>query len=419
MKTLNTGSLDFLYAEKDWDRNKGEAMQKSECHRGVQMRNRLTGTECCFLNAEGLRETKHPYTFVSKEGFRELLLVTGAPEKAMPLLPRLIPVLKAALVHVDDEVFERGLNALVQLSVVVGPSLNDHLKHLLTSLSKRLRDKKFKEPITTALQKLEQHGGSASASLPPAPHPEPLSFLAASACPSDRVAQRKLKSLTQYKLQEILAIRQSLFLEEMKVDDTALISSTAYYGQNKDWTLGILSKEEKREIKITLPKVGKRTGTRPAHALYLARPASCCRTITALEDAPLRREHDRSTWITGDQKQGPIDTCGPEPRAQLSGFHGEEASSHFYIACELSVVSSDGGWKRKYNLGNEMFTNVYFVVSMENKRLLRHWFVEPQLQMLLESSSVHASRLLNSAASVSSSEPDLTNGTDGSDHFTF
>ncbi|XP_028347899.1 PACRG-like protein isoform X3 [Physeter macrocephalus] len=76
--------------------------------------------------AEGLRETKHPYTFVSKEGFRELLLVTGALEKAVPLLPRLIPVLKAAL------------------------------------LSRRLRDKKFKEPITTALQKLEQHGGNGS-----------------------------------------------------------------------------------------------------------------------------------------------------------------------------------------------------------------------------------------------------------------
>ncbi|KAG8510335.1 PACRG-like protein [Galemys pyrenaicus] len=114
---------------------------------------------------EGLRETQHPYTFVSKEGFRELLLVHGAPEKAVPLLPRLIPVLKAALVHPDDEVFERGLNALVQLSVIVGPSLNDHLKHLLTSLSKRLRDKKFKEPITSALQKLEQHGGGVSKTL--------------------------------------------------------------------------------------------------------------------------------------------------------------------------------------------------------------------------------------------------------------
>ncbi|KAK1332788.1 hypothetical protein QTO34_006319 [Cnephaeus nilssonii] len=31
---------------------------------------------------EGLRETKHPYTFVSKEAFSELLL--GAPEKAVP-----------------------------------------------------------------------------------------------------------------------------------------------------------------------------------------------------------------------------------------------------------------------------------------------------------------------------------------------
>lgn len=51
-----------------------------------------------------MRETKHPYTFVSKEGFRELLLVQGALEKAVPLLPRLIPVLKAALVfsiHLD------------------------------------------------------------------------------------------------------------------------------------------------------------------------------------------------------------------------------------------------------------------------------------------------------------------------------
>ncbi|XP_074085810.1 PACRG-like protein isoform X2 [Macrotis lagotis] len=119
--------------------------------------------------AEGLRETKHPYTFVSKEGFKELLLVEGATEKTVPLLPRLIPVLKAALTHPDGEVFERGLNALVQLSGIVGPSLNDHLKHVLTSLSKRLMDKKFKEPITSALQKLEQHGGS----IPPLEDCEP------------------------------------------------------------------------------------------------------------------------------------------------------------------------------------------------------------------------------------------------------
>ncbi|NXL92995.1 PACRL protein, partial [Alectura lathami] len=115
--------------------------------------------------AEGLRETKHPYTFVSKEGFKELLMVEGATEKAVPLLPRLVPVLKAALAHSDGEVFERGLGALVQLSAVVGPSLNDHLKHLLTNLSRRLMDKKFREKISVALEKLEQYGGKATVTI--------------------------------------------------------------------------------------------------------------------------------------------------------------------------------------------------------------------------------------------------------------
>ncbi|KAB1282669.1 PACRG-like protein [Camelus dromedarius] len=104
--------------------------------------------------AEGLRETKHPYTFVSKEGFRELLLVAGAPEKAVPLLPRLIPVLKAALVWSGDYLLEDTFRGCTK----------DKKGHLdfSESLSKRLRDKKFREPISSALQKLEQHGGSGS-----------------------------------------------------------------------------------------------------------------------------------------------------------------------------------------------------------------------------------------------------------------
>ncbi|XP_069778920.1 PACRG-like protein isoform X2 [Narcine bancroftii] len=109
--------------------------------------------------AEGLRETKHPYTFVAKEGFKELLEVEDAAEKAIPLVPKVIPKLKAALAHSEVEVFERGLHGLVQLSAVVGPALNDHLKHLLTSLSKRLMDKNLKQMITDTLQRLEQHGG--------------------------------------------------------------------------------------------------------------------------------------------------------------------------------------------------------------------------------------------------------------------
>jgi len=55
-------------------------------------------SKCVLHLQQGLRETKHPYTFVSKEGFKELLTVEGATEKTIPLLPRLVPVLKAALV---------------------------------------------------------------------------------------------------------------------------------------------------------------------------------------------------------------------------------------------------------------------------------------------------------------------------------
>ncbi|XP_040274968.1 PACRG-like protein [Bufo bufo] len=112
--------------------------------------------------AEGLKETRHPYTFVSQEGFKEFLMVPGAAEKAMPILPKLAAALKGALVHADGGVFERGLNGLVQLSAVVGPALNIHLKNLLTSLSKRLMDRKYKDGVTTALQKLEQYGGKES-----------------------------------------------------------------------------------------------------------------------------------------------------------------------------------------------------------------------------------------------------------------
>ncbi|XP_058048090.1 PACRG-like protein isoform X5 [Ahaetulla prasina] len=77
----------------------------------------------------------------------------------LPFDPLLINLAEA---HSDDEVFRRGLNALVQLSAVVGFWLNGHLKHLLSSLSKRQMSKKFKEQTMEALQKLEQYGGKES-----------------------------------------------------------------------------------------------------------------------------------------------------------------------------------------------------------------------------------------------------------------
>ncbi|XP_077877260.1 PACRG-like protein isoform X2 [Ictidomys tridecemlineatus] len=187
-------------------------MQKSECPGGLQLRNRVTGNylqrtssstpvkqrttiqqskssssigspesakklhprPSDKLNPKTINpfgeQTRAPSAFsaIYSKGGIPCRLVHGSvkhrlhwdcPPENLPFDPLLITL---AEVHSDDEVFERGLCALVQLSVVVGPSLNDHLKHLLTSLSKRLMDKKFKEPITSALQKLEHHGGGGS-----------------------------------------------------------------------------------------------------------------------------------------------------------------------------------------------------------------------------------------------------------------
>ncbi|XP_071090317.1 PACRG-like protein [Haliotis cracherodii] len=109
--------------------------------------------------AEGLRETVHPYTFVSCAGFKELLEVQDSGDKAAPLLPKLAPSLRAALAHRDAGVFERSLDALQQLSDSVGPALNPHLKNLLMPVSKKMMDKKYKEKCTDILQQLEQNGG--------------------------------------------------------------------------------------------------------------------------------------------------------------------------------------------------------------------------------------------------------------------
>uniref|UniRef100_A0A8D0J6F7 Parkin coregulated like n=2 Tax=Sus scrofa TaxID=9823 RepID=A0A8D0J6F7_PIG len=104
-------------------------MQKSECHGGVQLRNRVTDDhdERTSLSAQ----VKHRTTVQQSKS-----LSTSSPESARQLYPRPSDKLNPKTinpVHLDDDVFERGLNALVQLSGVVGPSLNDHLKHLLTS----------------------------------------------------------------------------------------------------------------------------------------------------------------------------------------------------------------------------------------------------------------------------------------------
>ena len=52
-----------------------------------------------FLILQGLKEFKHPYQFVAQQGFKELLTVDNAGDKASAVLPKIIVPLRAALVR--------------------------------------------------------------------------------------------------------------------------------------------------------------------------------------------------------------------------------------------------------------------------------------------------------------------------------
>lgn len=51
---------------------------------------------------QGLRETKHPYIFVAREGFKQMLDVEDANLRVTPLVPKLIMPLRAALVRLTN-----------------------------------------------------------------------------------------------------------------------------------------------------------------------------------------------------------------------------------------------------------------------------------------------------------------------------
>ena len=88
-----------------------------------------------ILLAEGLRETAHPLPFISRQGFTELLANVNGRPKVISILPQLINPIKVALNSNNDEVFEAALNALTQLSTVVGNELDKHLKTYLSIVS--------------------------------------------------------------------------------------------------------------------------------------------------------------------------------------------------------------------------------------------------------------------------------------------
>jgi hypothetical protein len=110
----------------------------------------------CF---EGLLETLHPYSFAAKQCVRELLSAKGAREKVIPILGRLIPHLKNALVCDNPDTFLEAMNVVEMLSDLVGELMNPYLHFFLQSINKRSFYLKYKERVFDLMRTLESNGG--------------------------------------------------------------------------------------------------------------------------------------------------------------------------------------------------------------------------------------------------------------------
>lgn len=110
----------------------------------------------CF---EGLLETLHPYNFAAKQCVRELLTAKGAEEKVIPILGRLIPHLKNALICDNPDTFVEAMNVVELLSDLVKENLNPYLHFFLQSINKRSFNLKYKERVFDLMRVLETNGG--------------------------------------------------------------------------------------------------------------------------------------------------------------------------------------------------------------------------------------------------------------------
>jgi len=109
--------------------------------------------------AEGLCETEHPYAFAARACFKQLLESENGGAKAAPLVVRIVPCLRAAIVSPNKKVFAGGVEAVIQLSEAVREVLNPYIHVLVVQMNKRNADKELAPIILKAMQTLEENGG--------------------------------------------------------------------------------------------------------------------------------------------------------------------------------------------------------------------------------------------------------------------
>ena len=57
-------------------------------------------------------ENKHPYCFIAKSSIKDLLTATHAMRRTLPLIPKLVPILRQCFMTHDTVVISNGLYGL-------------------------------------------------------------------------------------------------------------------------------------------------------------------------------------------------------------------------------------------------------------------------------------------------------------------
>jgi hypothetical protein len=108
---------------------------------------------------EGFQETEHPFVFLARTAFRELMQLEDARKKTIPILSQVIPPLRGALMSKEEDIFIMALQGTRMLSDVVDKEMNIYLPKLTQQIHRKLLTKQLRQQVEDTLATLERNGG--------------------------------------------------------------------------------------------------------------------------------------------------------------------------------------------------------------------------------------------------------------------
>lgn len=108
---------------------------------------------------EGFQEVEHPFVFLARTAFKDLMKSEDAGEKAIAVLPQVIQPLRAALMSKDEDIFLTALEATRILSEAVEGEMNVYLPKLTQQIHRKLLTKQLRAEVEETLATLERNGG--------------------------------------------------------------------------------------------------------------------------------------------------------------------------------------------------------------------------------------------------------------------